>query len=175
MNCIGYYQSPFGRMLLSADGQGLNGIWFEGQKHFGRGLNAESEERELPLFARVREWLDAYFAGKEPSVSFPLHPLGSAFQKEIWELLCGIPYGTTVTYGALAAQLSERRGGARVSAQAVGVAVGRNPISILIPCHRVIGADGNLTGYAGGIDKKLALLRLEHVDVSDFFVSQGHK
>ena len=153
-------ETPLGEILLSSDGEALTGLWFEGQKHFGAGLPAHCEEGSLPVFEETERWLAAYFGGKDPGAAPRLAPRGTAFQKAVWELLLAIPYGKTVTYGQLAAMVSEQRGSAS-SARAVGGAVGRNPISLIIPCHRVVGADGQLTGYAGGIEKKRFLLALE--------------
>lgn len=161
------YESPLGGIVLAADEIGLTGLWFEGQKYFALYLDKENEERELPVFEQAKQWLDIYFSGKEPDFKLPLHFTGSAFQNEVWEILCQIPYGQTTTYGAIAKQIAGRRaaskqGAAGMSAQAVGGAVAHNPISIIVPCHRVIGANGSLTGYAGGIDKKIALLKMEN-------------
>lgn len=161
MHYISYYQSSMGRMLLAADDIGLTGLWFDGQKYFALYPKEEREEREIPLFENVKRWLDIYFSGKEPDFTVPLHFMGTDFQKEVWKILCTIPYGKTTTYGAIAKQLAARRGLERMSAQAVGGAVGHNKISIIVPCHRVVGADGSLTGYAGGLDKKVRLLDLE--------------
>ena len=156
-----HLDSPLGGITLASDGEALTGLWFDGQKHFGAGLSGSAEEQALPIFEETERWLRIYFEGHEPDFTPDLRPAGSPFQQEVWELLRQIPYGETVSYGALAARIAQRRGLARFSAQAVGGAVGRNPISILIPCHRVLGADGSLTGYAGGVEKKAALLRLE--------------
>lgn len=161
MQYISHYSSPIGEILLAADDIGLTGLWFEGQKYFALSLDEEHEEREIPLFEKVKHWLDVYFSGKEPDFSIPLHAAGTVFQKEVWEILCSIPYGQTMTYGQIANQLAAKKGLPHMSAQAVGGAVGRNRISIIVPCHRVVGADGSLTGYAGGIDKKEKLLALE--------------
>ena len=166
----GYYQSPLGRLLLAADEIGLTGLWFERQRYFAQGLAPVHTDEETPILAQTRRWLDLYFSGSVPDFTPPLHPVGSDFRQEVWALLLQIPYGKTTTYGALAARLAEKHGQRRMSAQAVGGAVGHNPISIIIPCHRVVGADGSLTGYAGGIRKKLALLELEHIDVSRFTI-----
>ena len=155
------YESPLGRITLAADEIGLTGLWFAGQKYDTLYLDREHEEKDLPVFAQAKKWLNLYFSGKEPDFRPPLHLIGSAFQKEVWERLCQIPYGQTTTYGAIARRLAEKKGLAKMSAQAVGGAVARNPISVIVPCHRVVGADGKLTGYAGGLDKKTALLRLE--------------
>lgn len=164
------YASPLGSILLAADDIGLVGLWFEGQKYFAHGLAKTHEEKELPLFAKVKRWLDIYFSGQQPQFTVPLHFIGSDFQKEVWELLCTIPYGQTTTYGAIAKQLAAKRGLPHMSAQAVGGAVGHNKISIIVPCHRVVGKNGSLTGYAGGIDKKAELLRLEKTDMRTFFI-----
>mgnify|MGYP004501649559 FL=1 len=165
-----HYESPLGGILLAADETGLTGLWFDGEKYYADNLAAEHEARDTQALGAAKRWLDVYFAGKEPDFLPPLHPIGSAFRQEVWQLLLEIPYGQTTTYGALARRLAERRGLRHMSAQAVGGAVGHNEISILIPCHRVVGTSGSLTGYAGGIDKKLSLLRLEQVDLSGFFV-----
>ena len=174
-------ESPLGGILLAADETGLTGLWFQGQKYFAPSLDKAYEAREHPVLAEAKRWLDIYFSGREPDFCPPLHFTGSAFQNEVWELLCGIPYGSTTTYGELAARLARRRGrhaGAagpqarpsHMSAQAVGGAVGKNRISILVPCHRVVGANGSLTGYAGGIEKKIRLLELEGAMRDTFFV-----
>ena len=155
------YRSPLGEMLLAADETGVTGLWFAGQKYFARNLDKEHAEKEIPLFATVKHWLDVYFAGSEPDLTVPLHFTGTAFQNEVWGILCAIPYGRTTTYGEIAKQLAARRGLPHMSAQAVGGAVGHNPISILVPCHRVVGLGGSLTGYAGGLERKRCLLALE--------------
>ena len=165
-----HYDSPLGGILLAADEIGLTGLWFDGQKHFADNLPAEHTEQETPVLAEVRRWLDVYFTGKAPEFLPPLHPIGSAFRRSVWEILLQIPYGQTTTYGEIARQLAEKRGLSKLSAQAVGGAVGHNEISIIIPCHRVVGTNGSLTGYAGGIDKKRRLLELEHTDMTGFFV-----
>ena len=170
MTFIQHYDSPLGGILLAADAVGLTGLWFDGQKYFARGLSSEQEERELPVLLEAKRWLDIYFTGKEPDFLPPLHPNGSAFRRSVWEILLQIPYGRTTTYGEIARLLSEKRGLTRMSAQAVGGAVGHNEISIIIPCHRVVGTNGSLTGYAGGVDKKVKLLELEHADMTGFFV-----
>lgn len=162
MTYIQHYDSPLGGILLAADEIGLTGLWFEGQKYFARDLSDVRIEQETPVLTEARRWLDIYFTGKEPDFLPPLHPTGSEFRKAVWEILLQIPYGQTTTYGEIARQLAEKQGLARMSAQAVGGAVGRNKISILIPCHRVVGTGGRLTGYAGGVDRKAGLLELEH-------------
>ncbi len=166
------YASPLGEILLAADEAGLTGLWFEGQKYFARQLGTEHEKGENPALCQAKQWLDAYFSGQRPDFMPPLHFLGTAFQIEVWELLRTIPYGQTVTYAQLAAALARQRGGT-MSAQAVGSAVGRNPISVIVPCHRVVGTSGSLTGYAGGISKKIALLNLEGAWQERFFVPKN--
>lgn len=165
MQYINHYDSPIGNILLAADNIGLTGLWFEGQKYFALHLDIEHQEKDLPVFTEAKRWLDIYFSGKEPDFTIPLHYKGTDFQKDVWEILCSIPYGKTMTYGEIARQIASKRGLKRMSAQAVGGAVGHNPISIIVPCHRVIGANGTLTGYAGGIDKKVKLLTLERCRV----------
>ena len=164
------YDSPLGGILLAADEIGLTGLWFDGQKFFARDLPAERVEQNTPALSEVKRWLDSYFTGKEPDFMPPLHPIGSAFRRSVWDILLRIPYGQTTTYGEIARQLAEKQGRPRIAAQAVGVAVGRNKISIIIPCHRVVGTNGSLTGYAGGIDKKVKLLEWEHTDMTGLFV-----
>lgn len=170
MQYTSHYQSPLGPILLAADDIGLTGLWFEGQKYYALYLDQENEEKELPLFQDVKRWLDIYFSGKEPDFQVPLHFTGTDFQNEVWEILYSIPYGKTMTYGEIAKQIAANRGLPRMSAQAVGGAVGHNEISIIVPCHRVVGTNGSLTGYAGGIEKKVALLTLEKMDMEGFFV-----
>ena len=165
----GYYQSPLGRLLLAADEIGLTGLWFERQRYFAQGLAPVHTDEETPILAQTRRWLDLYFSGSVPDFTPPLHPIGSDFRQEVWALLLQIPYGQTTTYGALAKRLAEINGGKRVSAQAVGGAVGHNPVSIIVPCHRVVGSDGSLTGYAGGIDKKIRLLTLENAEAANLY------
>ena len=164
-----HYDSPMGRILLAADEIGLRGLWFDGQKYFARDLPEKRIEQETHALAEARRWLDVYFTGKEPDFLPPLHPIGSAFRQAVWTILLQIPYGQTTTYGALAKQLAEINGGKRVSAQAVGGAVGHNPVSIIVPCHRVVGSDGSLTGYAGGIEKKIRLLTLENAEAANLY------
>ena len=170
MQYISHYRSPIGDILLAADEIGLTGLWFEGQKYFARTLDKEHEKREIPLFEKTKQWLDIYFSGKEPDFTVPLHVTGTAFQKQVWEILRSIPYGQTMTYGEIAKRIAAKKGLPRMSAQAVGGAVGHNEISILVPCHRVVGTGGSLTGYAGGVDKKKALLELEGVSMEGLFV-----
>ena len=155
------YVSPLGKILLASDGHALTGLWFEGQKYFAAKLDPDHEEKKLPVFARTAEWLALYFDGEKPAFIPPLTLKGTPFQKEVWEILLEIPFGQTTTYAEIAAEIARRRGLASMSAQAVGSAVAHNPISLIIPCHRVVGADGSLTGYAGGIEKKEWLLAME--------------
>ena len=151
------YASPLGGITLASDGEALIGLWFEGQKHFGAGLAGDGVEKPLPVFDQADRWLHLYFSGGKPDFTPPLRPRGTAFQETVWRRLLDIPYGRTAAYGEIAAALGLPPGAAR----AVGGAVGRNPISLIIPCHRVVGADGSLTGYAGGIERKKRLLELE--------------
>ncbi|MBD5472253.1 MAG: methylated-DNA--[protein]-cysteine S-methyltransferase [Lachnospiraceae bacterium] len=161
------YVSPIGKMILVSDEEKLVGAWFEGQKYFGSGIKEKwSLGSKISVLQEAEEWLDAYFSGKKPELSqLMLAPVGGDFRQEIWKILRGIPYGETITYGEIARQMARKMGRKTMSAQAVGGAVGHNPISILIPCHRVLGADGSLTGYAGGIEKKEWLLRHEGVNI----------
>lgn len=162
------YDSPVGRLTLAGTGEGLAGLWLEGQKYFGGSLVERLVPGgDQPVLAQARDWLDRYFAGARPDPrELPLAPVGGEFRQAVWKLLLDIPYGRTETYGELARRLAALRGLASMSAQAVGGAVGHNPISIVIPCHRVVGSGGSLTGYAGGVDKKRWLLSHEGVDVS---------
>lgn len=164
------YASPLGEVLLSADEIGLSGLWFSGQRYFARTLPPGAVPEETPVLTASKRWLDCYFSGKRPDFLPPLHLIGTDFQQAVWNLLLEIPYGQTVTYGTLAHALARQLGKPAMSAQAVGAAVGRNPISIIVPCHRVVGTDGNLTGYAGGVERKLQLLQLERADLSRLHV-----
>ena len=150
------YDSPVGRLTLASDGLNLAGLWMEGQKYFGGTVPGELRpNEELEVFSRAKDWLDRYFNGKKPEPSeLPLAPVGGEFRQTVWELLCEIPYGELTTYGQIAREAAKRLQRESMSAQAVGGAVGHNPISIIIPCHRVVGTGGSLTGYAGGLDKK---------------------
>ena len=170
MHYTNHYASPIGNILLASDDQGLTGLWFEGQKYDTVGLDKKHEEKNLPIFDEARRWLDIYFSGQEPDFMPALHMIGTPFQIEIWKILCQIPYRNTMTYGEIAQRIAKQRGLSQMSAQAVGSAVGHNKISIIIPCHRVVGTNGSLTGYAGGIHKKVKLLTLERADLSDFFI-----
>lgn len=152
------YRSPLGDILLAADEIGLTGLWFEGQKYFANTLPAEHTPQETELLSEAKKWLDIYFSGEEPNFTPALHPAGSAFRQAVWQILLQIPYGQTITYGEIARKMAEMKNTSHMSAQAVGGAVGHNEISIIIPCHRVVGTNGSLTGYAGGIDKKFHCL-----------------
>ena len=157
MEYMFHYDSPLGGITLAGDGEALTGLWFDGQKFFADTLEREHEEKALPVFAETIQWLDLYFSGQAPDFTPKLNPRGTAFRRAVWDALLTIPYGQTVTYG----QIGKKLGLSRGAAQAVGGAVGHNPISLIIPCHRVVGSDGSLTGYAGGIDKKRSLLEME--------------
>ncbi len=157
------YASPLGEMRLASDGEALTGAWFVGQKYDGAGLPDRLCERMVAPLEETREWLDCYFGGGRPGFMPAVHLCGTPFRLAVWEVLRRIPYGETVTYGGIAAELVGRHGLSSMSAQAVGGAVGHNPVSIIIPCHRVVGAGGSLTGYAGGLERKRCLLQLEHV------------
>ena len=157
------YKSSIGDILLATDEIGLIGLWFEGQKYFANTLPDEHIPQETEILTETIKWLDMYFSGEEPNFTPPLHPSGSTFRQAVWQILLQIPYGQTITYGEIARKMAEVKNTAHMSAQAVGGAVGHNEISIIIPCHRVVGANGSLTGYAGGMDKKIALLELERV------------
>lgn len=168
------YGSPVGDMTVVCDGgqKHIIGLWIEGQKYFMGSLQEEPVMQEgIPVLQKAAGWLDAYFAGEKPDIrELPLAPRGSAFRQEVWNILCEIPYGSVTTYGEIAKKMAVRMGRDTMSAQAVGGAVAHNPISVIIPCHRVVGTGGSLTGYAGGIDKKIKLLEHEGVDMSPFFV-----
>ena len=170
---ISKYNSPIGGITLASNGKKLTGLWFDGQKYFADNLPKEREEKELPIFIQTKKWLDIYFSGKAPDFTPPLSMDGiSPFRKRVWEIMFAIPFGETMTYGEIAKQI-EKESDKRVSAQAVGGAVGHNSISLVIPCHRVVGTNGSLTGYAGGIDKKVWLLKMEHADMSGLFAPNG--
>ncbi len=163
MNYLQKYHSPLGEMLMLSDGIALTGLVFDGQKYFENKKVLNYTEKDLQVFKEVRKWLDIYFSGRKPDFMPPVSLNGSVFQKDVWDILMTIPYGHVVTYGDIAKQIAAKRKIARMSAQAVGGAVGHNPIAILVPCHRVVGANGSLTGYAGGLDKKEALLKIEGI------------
>lgn len=181
------YESPLGEIMIAADEKSIIGLWIEGQKYFEdmgeveatvrvkkEGFLFDQDEQSLQaqeVLEKARDWLDRYFNREAPAISeLPLAPIGSEFRQMVWQFLCEIPSGETTTYGEIARKVAARTGKKTMSAQAVGGAVGHNPISIIIPCHRVVGTNGSLTGYAGGIDKKIALLQLEGVDTDQFSI-----
>ena len=169
MYYVSRYSSPLGGITMASDGASVTGLWFDGQKYFADSLPEEYEEKDIPVLRQAEKWLDVYFSGKKPDFTPPLSMAGiSAFRRRVWEIMLEIPYGQTSSYGAIAKRI-ERETGKRDSAQAVGGAVGHNRISLMIPCHRVVGTDGSVTGYAGGVDKKFALLRLEGAHTETLF------
>lgn len=170
MEYLHRYASPLGGITMAADGRALTGLWFDGQKYAPDGPEGERRERELPVFERADRWLDVYFSGGRPDFTPPLSMKTTAFRAAVWEILLTIPYGKTMTYGEIAGRLAARRGLRRMSAQAVGGAVAHNAVSLIIPCHRVVGANGSLTGYAGGVDRKIRLLELEGADMTGLFI-----
>lgn len=168
------YPSPVGMLTLACDSSGskLVGLWMEGQKYHGGPIAGRMEEKgDMPVFDAAKKWLDRYFAGQKPQISeLPLAPIGGEFRQRVWRILCGIPYGEVTTYGDIAKQVAAEMGRESMSGQAIGGAVGHNPLSIIIPCHRVVGSNGSLTGYAGGVNTKIKLLELEGVDMTRFFM-----
>ncbi|MBO4264309.1 MAG: methylated-DNA--[protein]-cysteine S-methyltransferase [Bacteroidales bacterium] len=156
-----HYDSPLGGMTLASDGEALTGLWFDGQQYFGNPLDTEHEAKMLPVFQDTCRWLDIYFSGEVPGFTPKLHLRTTAFRKRVWEILLAIPYGRTMTYGEIASRIAREYDVPHISARAVGGAVGHNSILIIIPCHRVSGKYGSLTGYAGGLDKKGELLQIE--------------
>ena len=161
------YKTPegFSDLVMESDGEYLTALLFEGSKDTEK-LAGEYGEEKLPVFFETARWLDVYFSGKDPGFTPPLKTNGTPFRQQVWEILLTIPYGQTVSYGRIAEMLSAQRSGRRTSARAVGGAVGHNPIQIIVPCHRVVGTNGSMTGYAGGIDRKIRLLALEKVSLS---------
>lgn len=170
MQYITHYTSPLGAITLASNGNAIIGLWFDGQKHDRSILACECQERDIPIFAETVKWLDCYFAGKEPDFMPALALDCSTFRREVLETLKRIPYGQIMTYGEIAKEIAKKHGLQKMSAQAVGGAVGWNPISLMIPCHRVVGTSGSLTGYGGGIQRKLALLKLEKVNTEGLFI-----
>lgn len=158
-----HYDSPLGGITLASDGEALTGLWFEGQIFFADTMNEDAKEMKLPIFLETCHWLDIYFTGREPDFTPQLKMNTTPFRKAVWEVLLTIPFGKTMTYGEIAKLIAQKRSITQMSAQAIGGAVSHNPIALIIPCHRVVGSKGNLTGYAGGLDKKVKLLRLEGV------------
>jgi methylated-DNA-[protein]-cysteine S-methyltransferase len=165
-----HYVSPLGGITLASDGEALTGLWFDGQKYYADTLNLRHKEKGLPVFDEADRWLAIYFSGKEPAFTPKLRMKTTAFRKAVWEVLLTIPFGQIMTYGEIAAVLAKQKGVPHMSAQAVGGAVGHNAISLIIPCHRVVGAKGSLTGYAAGIDKKVKLLEMEKADMEKLFL-----
>ena len=163
MSYIQFYPSPLGLIVMTSDGSRLTGLYFENQKYYPADEVSSGRTEQLPVFDMTRRWLDLYFSGKIPDFLPSCAPRGTQFQRSVWEKLSGIAYGQTCTYGIIADEIAAERGLQKMAAQAVGAAVGHNPISIIIPCHRVIGSDGSLTGYAGGLQRKSALLTLEYL------------
>ena len=167
-----HYNSPLGDILLASKDNKLIGLWIEGQKYYLSNLKEEIKENgEEEILTKTKKWLDRYFKGDKPDIhELELNPIGSEFRQEVWGILKRIPYGKTITYNDIAKEIANKRGIERMSAQAVGGAVGHNPISIIIPCHRVVGSNGSLTGYAGGINKKVYLLKHEKADMEKLFI-----
>lgn len=162
-----HYNCPIGSMIMVSDGKALTGLWFDKQKYIANIWKEESEDIDLPIFQETIRWLELYFQGEIPDFIPELKLEGTEFRKAVWKILLTIPYGESMTYGEIAAIIAKQRGVPRMSAQAVGGAVGHNPVSIIVPCHRVLGADGSLTGYAGGLEKKVALLKIENIGVKE--------
>lgn len=177
MQYIDFYKSPIGDMMMACDEVGIIGLWFVGKKYFASTLNADEPrlQKTLPIFDQTKKWLDIYFNGQNPDFMPTLSLKGSKFRLAVWEILNQIPYGKVITYGDIANQIARQRGVEKMSAQAVGGAVGHNPIAILVPCHRVVGTNGSLTGYGGGIDKKIELLKLEGIDISQYSLPKEKK
>lgn len=166
MTFISKYKSKIGNITIASDGINLTGLWFDGQKYFLANVEKEIEEKNLKIFDETKLWLDKYFLGEKVNPNeLKLKPKGTDFRKTIWKILCEIPYGQITTYSKIGKLLVQRENKKNYSAQAIGNAIGHNPISIIIPCHRVIGANGNLTGYAGGLEKKKKLLEIERMEI----------
>ena len=175
MDYTHHHISPLGDILLASDGYALKGLWFDGQKNFAETLNCDHKESYLPIFKECEYWLEIYFSGQRPEFTPRLALKSTEFREAVWRILLTIPFGQTMTYGQIATIMAQKRGQAKMSAQAVGNAVGHNPIALIIPCHRVVGVKGSLTGYAAGIDKKLALLKMEGVKTDLMFVSKKNR
>ncbi len=172
-----YYNSPLGNILLVSNENSLIGLWIKNQKYYLDKIQEEMIEKDnIDILVRTKTWLDKYFKGENPDISsISLAPIGNEFRQNVWKILCDIPYGQTITYGEIAKKIQDKMNKKSMSAQAIGNAVGHNPISIIIPCHRVIGSSGNLTGYAGGIDNKIKLLEIEKVDMSNLFIPKDNR
>lgn len=171
MKYISEYESPLGKLILISDGESLNELCFD-YKDISKEFIINND---LPIFQTTKTWLDIYFSGNQPNFIPLIKTSGSDFRKLIGDIMLSIPFGQTVTYGEIAKTVAKKLGKDKMSAQAVGGAVGHNPVPIIIPCHRVIGANGNLTGYGGGIERKLRLLKLEKVDTANFFIPKNHR
>lgn len=171
------FKSPIGNLTMVSDGESLKGLWIEGQKYFlGKVGSQVVEKHDLEIFNQTKLWLERYFDGQRPNpLNLKLAPEGSDFAKEVWRLLLEIPYGQTTTYGEIAKAMAKKLGKGKMSAQAIGGAVGHNPISIIIPCHRVVGGNGNLTGYAGGLNLKVKLLEYEGLNIDKFSLPKNSK
>lgn len=169
---ITHYNSPIGDILLASKNEKLIGLWLENQKYYLANFKEELKEVEgNDILNKTKEWLNRYFKGEKPNINeLDIEPIGSDFRKSVWRILCNIPYGEVITYNDIAKEIAKEKGINQMSAQAVGGAVGHNPISIIIPCHRVVGSNGSLTGYAGGVKKKKYLLEHEKVDMNKLFI-----
>ena len=170
MDYVHHYQSPLGGITLASDGTALIGLWFDDQTYFADTIRKQTSEKNLPIFQETKKWLDIYFSGKTPDFTPPLNMRTMPFRKRVWDIMLSIPFGHTITYGQIADKIAHEKGIRRMSAQAVGGAVGHNSISLIIPCHRVVGTNGSLAGYAGGIDKKVKLLELEQTNMKSLFL-----
>ena len=166
MQYIDVYSSPLGKLTIASDGEFLTGLWISEQKYFMANLADVETKPDLPIFHKTRSWLDQYFEGKNPGPIPEVKAQGTEFRQRVWKLLAEIPYGQLTTYGELARRIAAEQGIIKMSSRAVGGAVGHNPISIIVPCHRVIGSNGSLTGFGGGIARKIQLLKLEGIDIS---------
>ncbi|WP_417151755.1 methylated-DNA--[protein]-cysteine S-methyltransferase [Ruminococcus sp.] len=173
MHYINHYNSPLGKIIFASNGKELTGLWFDGQKYFASTLTKEYEQKNLPVFEQTAKWLDIYFSGKNPNFTPPLFLSSTSFRNEVWKILLTIPYGKIMTYGEIAKLMAENSGVEKMSAQSVGGEVGHNHISNIVTCHRVVGTDGSLTGYAGGVDIKEKLLKFENVDMSKLFMPKS--
>ena len=170
MDFVHHYKSPLGWVTIASDGTALVGLWFDEQRFSADSLSPDHEEEPLPVFAQANRWLDLYFSGRDPGFVPPVALRATEFRQSVCNIMLAIPYGRTMTYGKIAEIIARKKGVPCMSAQAVGGAVGHNPVSLIIPCHRVIGANSALVGYGGGLDRKAALLALEHADLSGDFV-----
>ena len=170
MDYVHHYKSPLGGITLASDGTALVGLWFDKQRFFADTLSPDQEEKALPVFEQAVRWLDLYFSGRDPGFTPSVSIRATEFRQSVCKIMLTIPYGRTMTYGTIAQIVARQKGVPHMSAQAVGGAVGHNPVSLIVPCHRVIGANSALIGYGGGLDRKAALLELEHADLSGDFI-----